>query len=77
MISPMPFCPSLPPWAKDTPVQVRISSPRIHHGGGSVLCGSSYSFLEWMKIFITHSSRPEKTKPISGLNSSASSTLTA
>jgi hypothetical protein len=35
MISPMPFWPSFDPWAKLTPVQVRISTPRIHQGGGS------------------------------------------
>ena len=38
MIRPMPFCPSLPPCENDTPVQVRISRPRIHSGGG---------FLPW------------------------------
>ena len=40
MIRPMPFWPSLEPWAKDTPVQVRINRPRIHHGGGASLLGS-------------------------------------
>ncbi len=30
----MPFWPSLPPWAKETPVQVRISRARIQSGGG-------------------------------------------
>src|SRR5919204_2943746 len=33
MISPIPFCPSFEPWAKLTPVQVKISRPRIHHAG--------------------------------------------
>jgi len=32
----MPFCPSLPPWKKETSVQVRMSSPRIHRGGGRI-----------------------------------------
>ena len=40
MISPMPFCPSLEPCAKLTPVQVRISMPRIHQGGGAAPFGS-------------------------------------
>jgi hypothetical protein len=30
----MPFCPSFEPCANDTPVQVRISRPRIHAGSG-------------------------------------------
>ena len=34
MMRPMPFCPSFEPCANETPVQVRIRSPRIHHGGG-------------------------------------------
>src|SRR6202047_440386 len=29
MISPIPFCPSLEPWAKLTPVQVKISKPHM------------------------------------------------
>src|SRR5215469_11082905 len=44
MISPMPFCPSFDPWKKLTPVQVRISRPRIQNGGGSAPSGASYSF---------------------------------
>ena len=43
MMSPMPFWPSLPPWKKLTPVQVRISKPRIHSGGGLLPSGSLYS----------------------------------
>ena len=34
MMSPMLFCPSFVPWAKLTPVQVRIKIPRIHQTGG-------------------------------------------
>ena len=30
MIRPMPFWPSFEPWAKLTPVQVKISTLRIH-----------------------------------------------
>ena len=40
MIRPMPFWPSFEPWAKETPVQVSTSRPRIHHGGGVLPCGS-------------------------------------
>jgi hypothetical protein len=34
MINPIPFWPSFDPWAKLTPVHVRIRMPRIHGGGG-------------------------------------------
>jgi hypothetical protein len=36
----MPFCPSFEPWAKLTLVQVKISSPRIHHAGGLLVSGA-------------------------------------
>ena len=41
MIRPMPFWPSFEPWAKLTPVQVKISRPRIHKGGGVLPFGAS------------------------------------
>ena len=41
MMSPIPFCPSLDPCAKLTPVQVPIRIARIHMGGGSVSLGAS------------------------------------
>ena len=41
MMSPMLFCPSLVPCAKDTPVQVRIRMPRIHQTGGFSSFGGS------------------------------------
>ena len=41
MISPIPFWPSLEPWAKLTPVQVPMRIARIHHGGGSSELGGS------------------------------------
>ncbi len=34
MMRPMPFWPSLEPWKNDTSVQVSVSRPRIHSGGG-------------------------------------------
>ena len=74
MISPMPFCPSLPPWAKLTPVQVRISRPRIQTGGGLSPSGAEYSVLFLITSFISSSSPNAQTKPTSGLNSSAFST---
>ena len=40
MISPMPFCPSFEPWANETPVQVKISRPRIQVGGAFLVGGS-------------------------------------
>jgi hypothetical protein len=33
MMSPIPFWPSFEPWAKETPVQVRIRRLLIHQGG--------------------------------------------
>ena len=77
MISPMPFCPSLLPWKNDTPVQVRISSPRMGVGGGALSLGASYSALLRTTSFMRSSSPAASTKPISGLNSSAFSTPTA
>ena len=41
MMRPMPFWPSLEPWKKLTPVQVRMSRLRIQNGGGSVPSGAS------------------------------------
>ena len=41
IMSPMPFCPSFDPCANDTPVQVRISRPRIHAGGGRSEVGAA------------------------------------
>ena len=40
---PMPFWPSFEPCAKLTPVQVRMSNPRIQNGGGAVPSGATYS----------------------------------
>ena len=71
MIRPMPFWPSLEPWAKDTPVQVRISRPRIQAGGGSLLLGCSYSSRFFTKQLERSSSSAEKTKPTIGESSSA------
>ena len=49
MMSPMPFCPSLEPWKKLTPVQVSTSRPRIQKGGGSVPCGRFVELLVFDK----------------------------
>ena len=43
MMRPMPFWPSLEPWAKLTPVQVSTSRPRIQNGGG---CGAFGGLVE-------------------------------
>ncbi len=77
MIRPMPFWPSLPPWANDTPVHVRTSRPRIHHGGGEASLGSVYSFGLRIRNFMTSSSTAEAKKPTIGLNNSAWPTLSA
>src|SRR5277367_4147931 len=70
MISPMPFCPSLEPWKKLTPVQVRISKPRIHHGGASLPLGASYNCLSLMMAFITSSNKPAMKNPTMGESTS-------
>ena len=41
MMRPIPFCPSLDPCAKLTPVQVRSSKQRIQNGGGASPTGAS------------------------------------
>ena len=74
MIRPMPFCPSFEPCANDTPVQVRISRPRIHGGGGLSEVGAVYSVLLRITNFITSSISAESTNPTTGLNSSARNT---
>ena len=66
MISPMPFCPSFEPCEKLTPVQVRISNPRIQNGGGSVPTGASYSRLSLITTLASSRSRAAMQKPISG-----------
>src|SRR5271168_4878559 len=66
MMRPMPFWPSFEPWKKLTPVQVRISSPRIHQGGGSLPLGASYSALSLMNAFMAISSMPATKKPTMG-----------
>ena len=66
MISPMPFCPSFEPCEKLTPVQVRISSPRIQNGGGSVPTGASYNRLSLITALQRSRSIAAKKKPISG-----------
>ena len=70
MIRPMPFWPSLEPCENDTPVQVRISSARIHGGGGVLPLGASYSALFFTKVRSASSSSAAKTKPTSGDSSS-------
>ncbi|MNO04702.1 hypothetical protein D3C81_2258220 [compost metagenome] len=71
MIRPMPFWPSLEPWAKDTPVHVRISTPRIHHGGGVRPSGAWYSALRLTSARSASNNRAAQAKPISGENSRA------
>jgi hypothetical protein len=75
MISPIPFWPSLLPCAKLTAVQVPISSARIPRGGGVLLSGASNSLRSVEKAFITSSISSAPTKPTTGLNASAESTL--
>ncbi|MCY1175494.1 hypothetical protein D9M71_661470 [compost metagenome] len=71
MIRPMPFCPSLEPWAKDTPVQVRINSPRIHQGGGVRPSGARNSARLRIVRRSASNSRAAPAKPTSGERNSA------
>jgi hypothetical protein len=66
MINPIPFCPSFEPWKKLTPVQVRMSIPRIHHGGGSVPAGASYSCLSFTNALSARKSVAASAKPNTG-----------
>ena len=70
MIKPMPFWPSFEPWKKLTPVQVRISKPRIQNGGGSVPSGASYNFLSLTTAFKTMNSVAAIANPKTGESSS-------
>ncbi|MNY82233.1 hypothetical protein D3C86_2242130 [compost metagenome] len=67
----MPFWPSLEPWAKDTPVQVRIRMARIHQGGGVSPLGAWYRARFFKNRRNASSNRAEKTKPTSGDSSNA------
>src|SRR5271169_1794516 len=70
MIRPMPFCPSLEPWAKLTPVHVNTSSARIQKGGGASPSGALYSRGSWMNTFDNCSSRAATANPMIGENTS-------
>ena len=71
MIRPMPFWPSLEPWANETPVQVAISSRRTGHGGGTSPLGASNRALLRITERISNSSSAAPTKPTIGEISSA------
>ena len=72
MIRPMPFWPSFEPWAKDTPVQVKISRPRIHSGGGSLRLRLGVELrLADQELHDQQQQRRSTTKPTSGEISSA------
>src|SRR5271156_1235565 len=75
MIRPIPFWPSFEPCAKLTPVQVRISRPRIQKGGGASAFGASKSLGSLMITLKNSSKSPESTKPTTGETSSAWKTL--
>src|SRR5271155_5491424 len=66
MINPIPFCPSFDPWPKLTPVQVRISRPRIHSGGALSFSGAMYKSLRLIKAFIVSKSNAAAPNPTIG-----------
>ena len=70
MMRPMPFCPSLEPWKKDTSVQVTTSRARIAGGGGAMPSGSRKRAGDLMICFSSSNSSPAKTKPMIGETSS-------
>jgi hypothetical protein len=59
------------PWAKDTPVQVRISRPRIHQRRRRVAFRRGVELLGADHRLHGQQQQRRATKPISGLNSSA------
>src|SRR3984885_15703332 len=75
MMSPIPFCPSLEPWAKLTPVQVRTSRPRIQKGGGASPLGASKSRGSLITTLINSNNRAAKTKPTTGETKRARKTV--
>src|SRR5882724_10360014 len=77
MMSPMPFCPSFEPCPKLTPVQVRISKPRIQNGGGVSPLGDSYSSGFFTSTFRSNSSSAAQPNPTSGEISRTLKTLDA
>src|SRR5580658_436740 len=77
MISPMPFCPSFDPWKKLTPVQVKIRSPRIGHGGGASVLGASYSAGYLISHLLSRNSNAASENPTTGEMSSTLNTLAA
>src|SRR5271166_2729936 len=66
MIRPMPFCPSLEPCAKLTPVQVSTSRQRIQNGGGASPTGALYSRGSWINAFDSCSSNAATANPMIG-----------
>src|SRR3984885_8242440 len=75
MRSPIPFWPSLEPWAKLTPVQVRTSRPRIQNGGGASPLGASKSRGSLITTLISSNSRAAKTNPTTGEINNARKTV--
>src|ERR1700722_18915968 len=77
IMSARPFCPSSPPLKKLTRLQVRISKPRIHKGGGLLPSGSLYSAGILIVALRIVSNRNAALKPISGEISRVSPILVA
>ena len=77
MMSPMPFCPSLDPWKKLTPVQVSTSNARMGHGGGVLSLGASYSAGYLMMALDASISNAAQPNPRRGEISSTLKTLVA
>jgi hypothetical protein len=70
MIKPTPFCPSFDPCAKLTPVQVTISSPRIHQGGGWLSTGALERLGIGRTALASSNSSPHRIKPAHRENNS-------
>src|SRR3984957_15019259 len=77
IMSARPFCPSSPPLKKLTRLQVRISKPRIHKGGGLLPSGSLYSAGILIVALRIVSNRNAALKPINGEMSRVSPILVA
>ena len=69
MINPMPF--EFEPCAKETPAEVKMSSPRIQSGGAPATLGSAYSSGFLTRNFIMRSRPAAQQKPTTGESKSA------
>src|ERR1017187_2560452 len=76
MMRPIPFWPSLEPWEKLTPVQVRTRRARMGHGGGAAFFGASKR-AGYLMSHLDRNNRAAAPKPTIGEIRSTLKTLVA